>query len=281
MSGNEAGRYTDSRFSHDILLLVNTPLKYYGGKQNKAEKLIALFPRHKYYIEPFVGGAAIFWRKPLVYMNILNDTNRGIYSFWYYLKNEPEQLADCIKKTNLLHEDIFKEQKKIYDSCKVSVELACATLYLITCGMSGSIGQFLVKQKNKTDKNELFANTIYEYARKLQSATILNRDALYVIEKHKHRKDALFFLDPPYVEAEKGHYDGYTHDDFEKLLKKCEEIKGSFVMTVGNTTICDDYVRKNKWHQVKENTTSTAPKQNKDFVETVVTNFEAKTSSLM
>lgn len=41
-------------------------MSYYGGKQRLASKIIELIPKHVTYVEPFAGGAAIFFNKPLV-----------------------------------------------------------------------------------------------------------------------------------------------------------------------------------------------------------------------
>jgi hypothetical protein len=32
------------------------PLKTFGGKHNLAARIVALFPRHLHYVEPFFGG---------------------------------------------------------------------------------------------------------------------------------------------------------------------------------------------------------------------------------
>jgi len=39
------------------------PLPYIGGKRAIANKIIALFPKHTTYVEPFAGGAQVFFHK--------------------------------------------------------------------------------------------------------------------------------------------------------------------------------------------------------------------------
>ncbi len=38
---------------------MRTPVTYYGGKQRLAKKIVSMFPPHKIYCEPFLGGGAV------------------------------------------------------------------------------------------------------------------------------------------------------------------------------------------------------------------------------
>lgn len=42
---------------------MKTPLTYYGGKQKLAARIVTLIPEHRIYVEPFVGGGAVFFAK--------------------------------------------------------------------------------------------------------------------------------------------------------------------------------------------------------------------------
>jgi DNA adenine methylase len=43
---------------------MKTPITYYGGKQQLSGRIIPLIPEHTLYCEPFLGGGAVFFRKP-------------------------------------------------------------------------------------------------------------------------------------------------------------------------------------------------------------------------
>ena len=43
---------------------LRVPLTYWGGKQLLAGRIVPLLAEHTGYVEPFCGGAAVFWRKP-------------------------------------------------------------------------------------------------------------------------------------------------------------------------------------------------------------------------
>ena len=42
---------------------MKTCIKYWGGKQQLADKIIASIPEHHCYCEPFFGGGAVFFAK--------------------------------------------------------------------------------------------------------------------------------------------------------------------------------------------------------------------------
>lgn len=67
---------------------LKTPTSYYGGKQNLVRIIIPLIPKHTTYVEPFVGGGAIFWTKPKSEVEVINDTNRELINFYEVVQNE-------------------------------------------------------------------------------------------------------------------------------------------------------------------------------------------------
>src|ERR1700680_4546855 len=81
-------------FTQSICLIFNLipmtgPLPYIGGKNRLAKQIIALFPEHTTYVEPFAGGAQVFFHKQPSRVEILNDLDGEIVNFfrvcqWHY-----------------------------------------------------------------------------------------------------------------------------------------------------------------------------------------------------
>jgi len=70
-----------------------SPLRYPGGKSRVAERLCRFIPPHREYREPFVGGGAIFFRKPKARKSWINDLHPGLYAFWKALRDHFEDFA--------------------------------------------------------------------------------------------------------------------------------------------------------------------------------------------
>src|SRR5437762_9980555 len=65
------------------------PLPYIGGKNRLATKVIAMLPEHTAYVEPFAGGAQVFFHKPPSNVEVLNDLDFDVVNFfrvcqWHY-----------------------------------------------------------------------------------------------------------------------------------------------------------------------------------------------------
>src|SRR5215475_6718489 len=68
------------------------PLAYIGGKNRLARTLIALFPKHTTYVEPFAGGAQVFFHKPPSEVEVLNDLDGEIVNFFRICQWHHEEL---------------------------------------------------------------------------------------------------------------------------------------------------------------------------------------------
>ena len=59
-----------------------SPLRYYGGLQSFARKLVARLPPHDFYIEPFAGGLSVLLSKPVSDTEIVSDVNADLINYW-------------------------------------------------------------------------------------------------------------------------------------------------------------------------------------------------------
>lgn len=79
---------------------------------------------------------------------------------------------------------------------------------------------------------------------------VLLADALYVINS-RDGANSFFYCDPPYYNSNLGHYNGYSEQDFENLLKLLSKIEGKFLLSSYPSALLDKYTIKFKWHNKK------------------------------
>lgn len=213
---------------------MKTPISYYGGKQNMVNHILPLVPQHKIYVEPFTGGAALFFAKGLAEVNILNDTNQHAVNFFRQCKTNFEPLQKMIQST--LHaEALYWEAAQILKT-DTGTDTEKAWAFWVQTNMSFSskmFGGFAFGKSGRVPKTT--ANKITRFTHKicdkLQRAIIFNRDALDLIPRFD-TPETFFYLDPPYVSSNCGHYKGtWGAPEQERLIKVLESIQGRFILS--------------------------------------------------
>lgn len=231
---------------------LKTPISYYGGKQKLVSKILQIIPDHKMYVEPFLGGAALFFSKAPSEMEVLNDTNRELVNFYQVVQNDFVSLEkevrislhsrDLHRKATVIynHPDMFSEVKRAWAVWILSSQSFCAKLE----GNWGYDKSRNTTTKKITNKREGFTE---QYAIRLQNVQLESADAIYVI-KSRDTTDTFFYCDPPYFNSDCAHYDGYTQDDFEILLKTLSKIEGKFLLSSYPSEILKSYTKAHGWH---------------------------------
>jgi len=219
---------TDKKFNNSkVKNTTNSPhpfLKWAGGKR----QLLAQFDQHlpqkfNNYIEPFVGGGAVFFYL-LPKKAILIDNNKELINCYKVIKNNVAELIKLLKRhkndktyfykiRNL--DRNHKEINKLTD-----VERASRTIYLNRCCYNGlyrvnSAGEFNVpfgKYKNPKfcDANNLNAVSI------ALKNTKIYKDSFEKCLDFAEKEDFVY-LDPPYHPiSDTSNFTSYTKNIFGK-----------------------------------------------------------------
>ena len=261
---------------------LKTPISYYGGKQNLIATILPLFPNHKLYAEPFVGGGAVFWAKTRSEVEVINDTNRELINFYEVVQNEFVELEKMIR-ISLHSRSLHKDAQVVYDNPHMFTRIKRAWAVWVLASQSfssmldGSWGYDKAKgstSQKVTNKRESFT---IDFAMRIQNVQIECTDALRII-KSRDTKDSLFYCDPPYFNSDCGHYDGYSREDFEMLLKTLSGIEGKFLLSSYPSDILTTFTADNNWHKMSiEQTVSVSNSNdgpNKKKLEVITANYD-------
>jgi len=113
--------------------------------------------------------------------------------------------------------------------------------------LDGSWGYDVMKASTtKKVSNKRYAFT-EEFAIRLQNVQIECTDALRIINS-RDSVSTLFYVDPPYYNSNCGHYDGYSKEDFEALLKHLSCIEGKFILSSYPSDLLQGYALKHMWN---------------------------------
>lgn len=258
---------------------LKTPITYYGGKQSLLKYLLPLIPKHSLYCEPFFGGGALLFAKPPSETEIINDLNGEVVNFFKVVKTKFNELQKEIQGT-LHSRELFKRAKAIYDFPDMfnDVKRAWAFWVLTNQGFAGMIGAWGFGKTNAKEKSLLNkrADFTIAYAERFEQVQIEHNDALKVIDRCND-KDSFIYCDPPYINSDQGHYEGYTPSDYQLLLAKLATFKGKFLLSSYPNKYLSEYIKKKKW-KTKSVTKSVAVTKltNKQKTELMVFNYDEK-----
>ncbi len=79
-------------------------------------------------------------------------------------------------------------------------------------------------------------------------------DAIKVIQS-RDCKNAFFYVDPPYFNANMGHYKGYTEQQFSDLLECLGNIKGKFLLSSYPSDVLNNFIQKHNLQSIQKNRT--------------------------
>ena len=228
-----------------------------------ASWIISHFPPHNPYIEPFCGGASVFFAKEPVAVNVLNDTNGMIVNLYRQAKLYPEDLFRLIDATPHSRSE-YNRAAAIYKGKVEATDLEKAwAMYTATtqafacktaCGWAFQKGG-TTKSAPRTTKNR--KKMIPDIIQHLNKAQIDSIDAIACIERYD-QSEALFYIDPPYIDTQQGTYAGYEQSDFDRLLEVLKTIKGKFFLSHYANQTMSDYAEANGWAVTEKETRCSA-----------------------
>lgn len=231
--------------------MIYSPLRYPGGKGKLAPFMKVLIEKtgHKggTYIEPFAGGAGIaldLLENDIVSRIVINDLDKGIYSFWRAILSETDRFVEAVHEVPLSVEE-WKKQREILLRAdnKYSFELGFSTFYLnrtnrsgiINGGMIGGLEQNGVWKLDARFNKDNLINRILKIAKKKECIHLYNKDVASLIKNYlpKYEKDAFVYFDPPYFKKGKQLYLNFfneqDHVRIEKMIR--ESVNCDWVIT--------------------------------------------------
>jgi len=186
-----------------------------------ASRLVKLIPPHHTYVESFVGGGSVFFRKPPSKKEVLNDKDKDIYHMYKDYQKVGEKVKTFrFKSSRKQFEDFLK------DKTTDPVKRLFRNLYL-------SKNSFAANRKNYARKKQPNFSKSSEYKTRLRGVVIRNQDWKTVVKKYDS-PSTFFFLDPPYESV--GADWGYQPFSAAQLVPVLKKIKGKFLLTFEDST---------------------------------------------
>jgi DNA adenine methylase len=236
---------------------MRSPLKWHGGKSYLARLIVGLFPEHRTYVEPFLGGGSILLNKPRSEREFVGDLNAGLIEFWTLLRSS-RLLATRIEATP--YDEAFFAKAKEHG--RAPCEVVRAWCFLVRNRFSrGGLGKDFAwsdrlrgGQPGDVNAWETIKAELPAIAERIKGVRFYHTSAIDMI-LDRDAPDTLHYCDPPYLHetrtAKKAYAFEMDRDDHAYLLNILLGIKGTFVLSGYPSDLYDATARVGGWHRIE------------------------------
>lgn len=205
-----------------------------GGKRRLAKHILPLFPEHGCYVEPFAGGAALFFMKQQVETEVLNDINGDLVNLYRVVKHHLEEFVRQFKWA-LISRQIYAWLRDTPIETLTDIQRAARFYYLQKLAFGGKVSDqtFGTATTGKPRLNLLRIEEELSAAHLRLSRVFIEHLAWDECVRRYDRPHTLFYLDPPYWGTE-GYGVAFGLEQYDLMAALAKSIEGRMVISVND-----------------------------------------------
>lgn len=258
---------------------LKSPLGYLGGKSRLAKRIVERIPSHTCYVEPFCGGAWVYFTKKPSRVEILNDRDSELVKFWSVIRHHLPEFLRCLD-FSIVSREQFDYDKKLKPSSLTDVQRAVLYYRQQRMGFGGktvnrTFGTSSVRPSSLNLLN--VEDQLRVTHRRMARTTIENLDACKCILKYDSPK-TFFYIDPPYWNAD-FYAVSFSGKDFENLADTLRGVQGKFMLSLNDTPEVREIFKDFRIESIETKYSLANPKvaahtRSEDKKEVLIYNFE-------
>ena len=215
------------------MVTLTSPLGWVGGKFKMTNILLPIIQAHPHttYVEPFAGGASVFFKKQPSTKEVLNDINPDLIEFYRKTQKKAES---CL---------VYNTPEE-YQTARQNVEsgtwTACDFIRYNKNTFAGNMKNFgLITDCNHQDGSchiSKYNQTYSLIEQRLKNVKLHNQDYQEMIQTYDS-PDTFFYADPPYDVTSSKYY---QHTNLsavspEKIAENFSNIQGKVLITFNDS----------------------------------------------
>ncbi len=217
---------------------INSPFKWVGGKSRLRKFIVPIIPAHSCYVEVFAGAAWVLFGKPPSDVEVLNDIDQELITFFRMVREKPEELIASFE-WELVSRAEFERLAALAPDQLTDVQRAHRFYYLIMAGWGGESNypRFQTSISDGGHGNRLFGALAHLRQRiepvynRLKTVIIENLDWEKCIARYDSPKTVLY-LDPPYPENGCNYANNMrSWDEHKRLAMLLASAKSRWIMS--------------------------------------------------
>lgn len=202
-------------------------LSWPGGKTRLLKHILPMIPEHTCYCEVFGGGLAVCLAKQPSSLEVINDINGDLVSFYRCCKYHLDALLDELDLVLNSRRD-FED----YGRQPGLTEIQRAARWFIRNKISfgGMGGTFAISRTQPLGSRTQRLIAIRALNRRLDRTTIENVSWEKCLSLYDS-EESFFFLDPPYFDAGGAAYEGWSEHELTRFATAVKALKGAWMVT--------------------------------------------------
>lgn len=209
-------------------------IPWIGGKRRLAKNILPMFPAHTCYVEPFAGGAALYFLKHPSRAEVLNDWNSEIVNLYRVIQNHLEEFVRQFKWA-LTSREMFEWEQAKDPVTLTDIQQAARFYYLQKLCFGGKVeGQTFGTGTTGGARLNLcrIEEDLSAAHLRLARTQIEHLDWAECVRRYD-REHTLFYCDPPYWKTE-GYGNEFPFEQYQKMAELAKTIQGRMIISIGD-----------------------------------------------
>lgn len=225
---------------------IKSCIKWNGGKYSELDIILNNLPSDfDTYVEPFVGGGAVYWTLKYNFSDKhyhINDLNEHLVNFFQQLQNNYDELVLDLARHKNTKEYYLEQRELINQNIKPNCINMASTFYFInkTCfsgkwqiNKDGVMTTGYANYPNSRWRTWSQIKPIYHEL--IQGTNITCLDFEDVLKQYQNDSNAFIFLDPPYSDLKSMYVDDVNFSEmFDTILYHLKNSQAKILMILGD-----------------------------------------------
>ncbi|MEN8134335.1 MAG: DNA adenine methylase [Thermodesulfobacteriota bacterium] len=248
-------------------------IPWIGGKRRLAKHLLALFPEHTCYCEPFCGAAALFFLKDQSKVEVVNDINGDLINLYRVVQHHLDEFNRQFR-WGLVSRQIYKWLQDANPTTLTDIQRAARFYYLQKLAFGGKVdGQtFGTAATSPPRLNLLRIEEDLSAAHLRLSRTVIEHLSWLDCVTKYDRPATLFYFDPPYWQTE-GYGVEFGFEQYRQMAGVMKKMKGKAVLSINKHPEIEEVFAGFKVREVPINYTVGGAGRGRQRTELIYTNF--------
>jgi len=257
-------------------------IKWAGGKRKLAKHILPLFPEHKTYIEPFCGGAALFFARqnPCKY-EVINDINGDLINLYRVVQNHKDEFFKQFEYLPASRQ-LFEQWQAQNPNHLTDIQRAARFYYLQNLAFGGNVCKTRHFAACTTGyqgfRPWLLKENLPAAHQRLSRVTIEHLPWQECIERYD-RPYSFFYLDPPYWKVQ-GYGVSFKWPEYEALADRMRHMKGKALLSINDHPDIRDLFADFKIQEV-QTIYCNGGSNNKAANELIITNYQPEPTAAL